>query len=233
MGVVNGTYEQWAALDAVGRKAFIEALGQEGKDPSTEVRQAWEPIKLRYPMAFQVVFQKAVTAAISECYDLRQAFGEMTGMHSLGDADPETFANAWTSMFNDRMNGQLETNYRNSESIFDGSVVTPARTISFTEASRKALTAAIVFAMLAPLNEWQSQGDAEVWVKKSWLSIKRGQKSSDNQRLLSEFGSVWKKALVAYERSKLRSAGQDFSDKAKLEKLAQKTAARLLFNLKP
>lgn len=230
-GFINGVFEQWAALDARGRKAFIEALGSGEPDPIPLVRDCWEPIKKAYPLAFQVVFQKAATAALCDCYDMREAYGVLSGTPSVSEMDHGDFSRAWVSRFNDRLGGQLAIDYRENASLWDGSAVTVNRTISFTDPSRRALTAAIIFGMIAPLADWTNIGDAEAWVKKSWAEIKRGNKSTEMQRLLSRYGSDWRKQLVAYERNRLKAQSLDFSDKAKLEKAAVKAAARQLFAL--
>lgn len=231
-GFINGELEQWSALDSRGRKAFIEALGKPDLDPSATAKNCWDPIKKAYPLAFQVVFQKAAIAALCDCYDMRDAYGTLAGTPSVSDLSAEEFGMAWVSRFNQRLLTQLGTDYRKADSLWDGSAVTVNRTISFSDPSRKALTAAIVFGLIAPLKDWHSASDAEAWLKKSWAEIKRGHKSNETQRLLSKFGSDWRSQLVAYEKTRQKALGNDPADKDKLTKLAIKTAAQRLFALK-
>jgi len=231
-GFLNGVFEQWAALDSVGRRAFMEALGDTDEDPVTLVRECWEPVKRKYPLAFQVVFQKAAIAAMCDCYDMREAYSVLVGSPSVADLGHKDFALAWAERFNGRLVSELEKDYRKVDCLWDGSAVTTTRTISYSDPSRKALTAAIVFGLIAPLDDWSSENDSEAWLKKSWSEIKRGNKSTETQRLLSRFGSDWRQQLIGYERSRQRAMGNDNVDKDKLAKMAQKTAANRLFGLK-
>ena len=189
-GFINGIYEQWAALDSRGRKAFMDALGDIDPEdhPNKLVRKCWEPVKKSYPLAFQVVFQKAAIAAVCDCYDMREAYGNLIQAPSVSDLSPNDFAVKWVDRFNQRLTSQLAINYREADSLWDGSVITLNRTITFSDPGRKALTGAIVFALMAPLDDWNSASDAESWLKKAWAEIRRGHKSTETQRLLSRFG---------------------------------------------
>lgn len=230
---LNGVFEQWAALDIRGRKAFIEALGEPGLgDPVSNVRECWEPIKKAFPLAFQVVFQKAVVAALCDSFDMREAYGTLAHTPSVADYSHVKFAEAWITRFNNRLCSQLAKDYRSEDSLWDGSAITLNRTISYADPSRRALTAAIIFGLIAPLDDWASATDAEIWLKKVWAEIKKGQKSSDTQRLLSKFGSDWRQQLIRYERAKLQAQGITHPDKDKLGRAAARTAAQRLFGLK-
>ena len=232
--VVNGKYEQWAALDARGQRAFMESLGEDSAELNSRFKDDWMPVKARYPLAFQVVFQKSLVASVSYCYQMQEITGPLLGIDD--GVDENAYARAWVQRFNSRLGEEIKKSfkgeYASNDTFWHGSVVSPSGSISYADSSRKALTAALVVAISAPVDKWTSEKDAIRWVKANCRPVKSGEKASAERHFFGSFGSTWCKSLANFERTRLRVLGKMVPEKSGLTDLAEKRVAHQLYALK-
>lgn len=188
-GLLRGELETWLALDRIGKSAFPVEEGQER--PSTMAREAMELVKSQYPLAYQVVFQRAFIDVVLHLQDVRTDL--VSELAWLPDADQ--FLEAVVSHFDEVVTPQLRSIDGGFSSVWIGAGLKVGRTIDFTKASQNAIGGLVACALLAPLPELQGLNDQDAG---GWISsrIRRGRKESAVDALVSAWAKYWRNRLI-------------------------------------
>lgn len=173
---LDGPLEAWAALDRAGKAVFQNSCGE-----SYDIRRRegliseWKEDDL----AFQVVVQRGILRAFGEMCQLELALAET---ESDSVQTPLEYAKEWSQSFNERL-GTLTRN----RNFWKGSVVRSDESIIASRTAEKSVSAGIIFALLAPFEDWHS----------SWVS--------DLDQTAADYihqSNVHARGLVAWERLK-------------------------------
>jgi hypothetical protein len=199
-GLLGGRFEQWLGLDPAGKVAFAEEVGE---DPGDIAREIAADVKPRNQIAYQVVFQKGFIGAIVEMDRQRDALSEAWGL--AADADRETVVGEWVDRFNRVFGPHL-----GGSAAWNGAGVSAAGTINWTQASQRAITGFIVYGLIAPLEEWKSDDEDEVfsaareWLEQAWAQSGAGRPATPIARLYKQ-GAAWKRFVTTYVRQVFRA----------------------------
>ena len=100
--ILGRPLEAWMALDEVGKAAF--PVEEEEERPGVHVRPVVQSVKRRYPLAYQVVFQRAMIDVMVEVDDNREELAEEWGV----EASRQSVLSTALDRFNTRIVPQLE-----------------------------------------------------------------------------------------------------------------------------
>jgi DGQHR domain-containing protein len=143
--LLDGTLECWAAMDRHGKKAFEDSHGS-GQD-FMQLEKVISSEKTD-DLAFQLVFQKALLSAFVEMCRVQ--------MTQKGAVPPHEYANLWSDLFNERV-GYISRH----RSSWTGFLIRSDGTLNVTKAAEKSVVSFIIFAMLAPYENWRELSTME------------------------------------------------------------------------
>jgi DGQHR domain-containing protein len=144
--LLDGTLECWAAMDRHGKKAFEDSHGS-GQD-FMQLEKVISSEKTD-DLAFQLVFQKALLSAFVEMCRVQ--------MTQKGAVPPHEYANVWSDLFNERIGY-----FSRHRSSWIGFLVRSDDTLNVTKAAEKSVVSFIIFALLAPYEDWREQSTNEM-----------------------------------------------------------------------
>ncbi len=136
--LLDGELECWAAMDRHGKRAFEDS---HGTGQNFEQLEKVMSLEKSDDLAFQLVFQKAVLTAFIEMCRV-----QMTQKDAI---PPHEYATAWSELFNERVG--CSSRHRPS---WTGFLVRNDDTLNVSRAAEKSVVSFIIFAMLAPYEDW-------------------------------------------------------------------------------
>lgn len=239
-GFLGGDLENWLILDKPGRRAveLARAGGSNGPKPSVAAAEIWGEIKKRWPIAYQVVFQKVLIRSVNNLFTVRASLASLWQEPNLADKDFAEFHALWLKRCNERLASQLGPVSASSVSLWDGTIVHGiTKNMIFTESAQTAAEALIAYALIAPLDSWtpeESEKAAEKWVKDAWKQIARGKKESVEAAIYSQYGGPLRKSMqqAIVQRYKANEVEPPPSDKLESE-AAKYLAQRLVLLIRP
>jgi DGQHR domain-containing protein len=144
--LLDGKLECWAAMDRHGKKSFEDSHGS-GQD-FMQLEKVISSEKTD-DLAFQLVFQKALLSAFVEMCRVQ--------MTQKGAIPPHEYANIWSDLFNQRIG--YFSRHRPS---WIGFLVRSDDTLNVTRAAEKSVVSFIIFALLAPYEDWREKSTNEM-----------------------------------------------------------------------
>jgi DNA-sulfur modification-associated len=197
-GVLGTELEPWVSFNDRERRALLAELGAE--DPAPKVAAAWREVKVeRYPLAFQVVFQKAFLYSLHSMIDWSDHVWKRWQLEGIPSVDE--FITTWIERFNSTVAPALGTTRR--ASAFYGAGIRFDETIDFRKTKIRVTTGFVSYCMIAPVSEWVQRAranspvptaDIEKWLVDSWSEIRPGPRSPI-AGLLSEHGKNWRNSV--------------------------------------
>lgn len=197
-GVLGTELEPWLSFNEDERKRLVQQL--DVADPEESVRDAWWPIKEeRYPLAFQVVFQKAILSSLNTMVERLNLLGDAFELDE--EPDEESFIESWIERFNEFVAPSLKDNTRRS--AFYGAGIGFDGNIDFRKSRVPAIAGFISYLMLAPLPQWidgardagaAPREDIEDWLKEKWDYIRPGQRRGV-AAVFSDQGKNWRRSV--------------------------------------
>lgn len=222
--------EAWAALEPSARPEFLRQYDFE--NPWPQVSTVSGIVKAEYPLAFQVVFQKALTDSLNRGYAMRSALADITGEPDIAGYSITEFADWWLERANSRIVPTLGSSYESETTVWTGTALNSAGNLLFTQAARRGIGAVIAACIAAPAGALSDQKQARAWLGEAWGEIRRGPGKSPKQEMLSEMAMSWRDRLVAYERERRRAAGKDIPSQDDLRKAVLPLATQLLSSVR-
>jgi len=218
-GIIGGALEQWMALDNSGKRAYVD---QEKVDPREIVHDIWSDVKTDN-YGFQVVFQKAFISCLVEMDAVRDAIAEQW---NLTDSDRAPFVASWIERFNTRLGTELLSKF-----CWEGAGVVPGGTISYIQASQRAIAGFVTTVMMAPMEEWilENESDHVEPVAKSWLEEKvwgrivPGRSADQVEGMLTSQSKYWRDQVRRYVNV-IRADEDDGKDELALNHAATRLA---------
>lgn len=219
--LLSGSHEQWLGLDRAGRNAYVEEVGV---DPSDAAAEVYSVVKPAYRLAFQVVFQKGFIQALSDMDRYRGPVGGLWVNDELITAD--VFISQWLDRFNRWLAPRLA-----DDDTWAGAGITATGSISWTQASQRAIAGFVVYALVAPLEEWADLDPAagavaaRDWVESAWKSTGPGKPALSIEGLYKQ-GSAWKRSVASYVKAQFKARDEDRTPEE--EDFIEYAASRLL-----
>jgi hypothetical protein len=147
-GVLSTDLEPWLAFNVDERRGLLTSL--QAEDPKPKVDTAATAVKReRYPLAFQVVFQKASIYSLNSMLDRHAAVAAHWG---LSEASEATVLDQWMERFNRYLAPALAI--EGTESPFYGAGIRPGGIIDFRKTRIRTITGFVSYCMLADLPRW-------------------------------------------------------------------------------
>jgi DGQHR domain-containing protein len=191
-GFVDGSLEIWAALDRAGKSVFEKSHGDASEIQSLEGAIT----KFKHDdLAFQVVMQRGILRAFVEMCQVQLTDNRE---HRNFRDMPCEYAEEWVKLFNMRI-GTLSGRHE----FWKGSAIRSDGSISATRTAEKAIAATIMFALLAPLSEWDDC-DRRVQLQQATdyvlISCETRQKRGLSlwEQLQSTYGRTWRKTVQKF-----------------------------------
>lgn len=215
-GILGTELEPWLSFNDRERRTLIAELGAE--DPSAAVAAAWREVKTRrYPLAFQVVFQRAFISSLHSMVDQASDVWSHWGLE--GAPDEEEFIAGWIRRFNESVAPALGTTGR--ESAFYGAGIRFDGTIDFRKSRARVITGFISYCMLAPIGDWVATArdgsvvpteSIEAWLDSRWAEIRRGRRPSPISSLFSTHGKNWRNSVDELVTARQEEESIDLDD---------------------
>ena len=142
--LLAGDYEVWASLDTNGKQALQPTLPAPEAPRSAAIRVEAE-VKGAFPLAFNVVFQKAFVRVASEMWNRRQALAANWG------SDQDSFLTAWCLRFNQRIGRGLQAG---NEDWWIGAGRGVDGKIDFTQRGANAIAGFVSTLLMAPVESF-------------------------------------------------------------------------------
>jgi hypothetical protein len=210
-GVLGTGLEPWLAFNRGEREALLKDIQAE-VDPDVDVRAAWEGVKNdEYPLAFQVVFQKAFLFSLNSACNNVNAVGELW---KLDPIDEDSVRAEWMRRFN--LVVAPSTRVTGAESPFYGAGIRSDGTIDFRKTRIGTITGFVTYCMLADMPAWIGQARARAlaeqaigeWLSQSWAKIQPGRRGPLDA-LFSLHGKTWRQGVDELVR---QTAGTEEDD---------------------
>ncbi len=153
VGLIDGKFELWLGHDPEGKRAFERYFDGEVPDADLVARR----VKDRYPLAFQVVFQKGILASLQIFESEREeSLLRLTGKAHGGEKATRTALEvAWLAKFDERIAPWLA-----DYNFWRGFGVRLDGTIDFTQAAPSAVAGFVGLSLIAPFAGWRAPSEA-------------------------------------------------------------------------
>jgi len=147
VALVDGQFELWLGHDKVGKRAFERYSAAEVPD----AKLIAHAVKTRYPLAYQVVFQKGILASVQLLESEReQSLLGLTGEPHAGElATRSALTTTWLARFDDRVATWLD-----DYDFWRGCGVRLDGNIEFTRMAPPAIAGFVGLVLVAPFQEW-------------------------------------------------------------------------------
>lgn len=217
--VLAGTYEAWAILEKSSRQSFLEQ--NDLADPSPTMNSNTKSKKEEYPLAFQVVFQRALLDSATQLFDARHSVADIVGQPSLADAIPDDFMVWWLKRAEDRIVPWLTPAGTTPSAPWLGTGYGASGKLIWSQAGRTGLTAVMALLLLLPdvdkFTESEAKKECKSWLSKAWKPAKTG---AAELQLRRAYVGTWRDRIVAYLKDVARTNQKPFdAEKAKSEAL--------------
>jgi hypothetical protein len=193
--ILGTRLEPWLSFDTDERRALVDELNVD--DPAVVVERAWTKVKSAYPLAFQVVFQKASLFALNSLLSWPEQVAALLWPDGLDDG--ATVLDSLIERFNDAVCPSLVIT--GIDSPFLGAGVRVDGTTDFRKTRINAITGFIVYLLLAPIDEWRELDDEDLvreaaseWVAERWGQIAPGPRDPI-RGLFSVHGKNWRNSV--------------------------------------
>ena len=186
-GFVDGPLEVWAALDKAGKAAFERAYKNlEGIQDRERRITGFKHGNL----AFQVVMQRGTLRAFTEMCQV--------AMQSDANKSVRAFAFEWVKSFNERI-GLLSGNHE----FWKGTAIRADGAISATRAAEKSIAGMIIFALLAPFDDWTDANALDVTqIATEYISVisklQQARGLTPLEKLKIAYGRSWRGTVRKY-----------------------------------
>jgi hypothetical protein len=217
-GVLGTTLEPWLSFNETERRTLIAELGVD--DPTAAVSAASRDVKLEFPLAFQVVFQRAFIVSLHSMTEQADAVWSYWGFE--GSPEDREFIGSWIDRFNVRVAPALRSAGR--DSAFYGAGIRLDGTIDYRKTRVAVIAGLITYAMLAPFDKWLTDADDEAidlcdeierWLTAKWHEIRPGGRRDPVDGLFSTHGARWRGSVTELIDTKLEEESTDVDDAAR------------------
>jgi hypothetical protein len=162
--LLSGVHEQWLGLDPAGRTAYVEETGD---DPAELAYEIYSVVKPSFRLAYQTVYQKAFIQCLVAIEPFSDALAQH--WHNAASLTREELISGWIERFNRWLAPSLA-----DDDAWAAAGIGPTGTISWTQASQRAIASYVAYALVAPLETWQVLSEPEAlaaakdWVATAW-----------------------------------------------------------------
>ncbi len=228
-GVLASALEPWLSFNRDERRALIDELNTD--DPALAVERAWKPVKEAHPLAFQVVFQKAMLYSLNALL----SWPEHVTKHLWpeGPETPDRLLPACIMRLNTTLVPSLATT--GVDSAFLGAGIRPDGNIDFRKTRIRAITGFITYCLLAPIEDWSARyrEDGAVdeqpigdWVRERWAAIAPGPRDPI-KGLFSANGKHWRNSVEEVVSVEAEATGTDLDEEQRAEARVAHAALQL------
>lgn len=231
-GLLGTRLEPWLSFNADERAALLEELDAE--DPAPGVERVIKKVKdEQFPLAFQVVFQKAFVYSLNSIASWPDEMAEYWGLDAGdGTSRERSVIDAWIGRFNEFLTAALAVT--GSSSAFLGAGVRAGGDIEFRKTRIRTITGFVSYAMLAPLSEWTEERSTDSladdavagWVAERWAAIAPGPRGPLTG-LFSLHGKNWRNGIDELVRIRAGAEGQDLDEDERAEARIEHAAWQL------
>jgi hypothetical protein len=229
-GVLGSQLEPWLSFNESERRTLTAELGE---DPSASVTSVWREIKgSRFPLAFQVVFQRAFISSIHSM--LEQSTTIWSHWGNEGDPSEEEFIDVWINRFNRHIAPSLAT--EGGDSAYYGAGIRFDGTVDFRKTRVRVIAGLVTYAMLAPFNDWIASAkgadedltsDVSNWLGARWAEIRPGRPSTPIDGLFSTHGKNWRNGVKELIDARLEQESRDMDDREREDEYLDHGALQL------
>jgi hypothetical protein len=227
-GVLGSELEPWLSFNPEERRALIDELNTE--DPELTVAKAWKPIKEAHPLAFQVVFQKAMLYALNALLSWPEQVAGF--LWPDGSVASQQLLPACIQRMNENVVPSLAIS--GVDSAFFGAGIRPDGTIDYRKTRIRAITGFITYCMLAPIEAWVKEQDGGAvdekiiadWVRGRWATIAPGPRDPITG-LFSSHGKNWRNSVDEVVGVEAEREGSDLDEEQRGEARIEHAARQL------
>ncbi len=228
-GVLASDLEPWLSFNRDERRALIDELNTD--DPALAVDRAWKPVKEAHPLAFQVVFQKAMIFSLNALLSWPEQVTEYLWPEE--SENPTDLLLACIKRLNATLVPALKTT--GVDSAFLGAGIRPDGNIDFRKTRIRAITGFMTYCLLAPVDDWSAgsgedgavdQGQIADWVRERWAAIAPGPRDPITG-LFSVNGRHWRNSVEEVVTVEAEATGADLDDEQRAEARVAHAALQL------